>query len=92
MGTNCRMVYSWKQITKSPLGCGAERMRQMVEYRVSRFGRQYLGRTPDDVYLALYGLVDDVDAMAASECASYASVGETYHGSDFIVEVVDDEN
>lgn len=66
MGTNCRMVYSWKQITKSPLGCGAERMRQMV--------------------------VDDVDAMAASEWASYASVGETYHGSDFIVEVVDDEN
>lgn len=44
------------------------------------------------MYLALYGLVDDVDAMAASEWASYASVGETYHGSDFIVEVVDDEN
>lgn len=92
MGTNCRMVYSWKQITKSPLGCGAERMRQMVEYRVSRFGRQYLGRTPDDVYLALYGLVDDEEAMAASVWAEHASVGETYHGSDFILEVVDDEN
>lgn len=92
MDTNCRMVYSWTQITKSPLGCGAERMRQMVEYRVSRFGRQYLGRTPDDVYLALYGLVDDEEAMSASGWAELASVGETYHGSDFIVEVVDDEN
>lgn len=92
MDTNCRLVYIWKQITKSPLGCGAERMRQMVEYRVSRFGRQYLERTPDDVYLALYGLVDDEDAMVASCWATHASVGETYHGSDFIVEVVDDEN
>lgn len=67
----------------------------MVEYRVSGFGRQYLGRTPDDVYLALSGLVLDCDALAAMEWASYASVGETYHGSDYIVEVVEvvyDEN
>ena len=88
MDTNCRMVYSWKQITKSPLGCGAERMRQMVEYRISRSGRQYLAFTPDEVYLALYGLVDDDDAMAASDWAEHASVGETYHGSDYIMEVV----
>lgn len=60
----------------------------MIEYRVSRAGRQYLGRTPDDVYLALYGLVLDCDALAASEWAAYASVGETYHGSDYVVEVV----
>lgn len=92
MDTNCRLAYSWKQITKSPLGCGAERMRQMVEYRVSRFGRQYLGRTPDDVFVALYGLVDDDEAMAASVWAEHASIGETYHGSDYVVEVVDDEN
>ena len=64
----------------------------MLEYRVSRFGRQYLERTPDDVYVALYGLVDDEDAMAASDWAAHASVGETYHGSDYVVEVVDDEN
>lgn len=92
MDTNCRLVYSWKQITKSPLGCGAERMKQMVEYRVFRAGRQYLGRTPYDVFLALYGLVDNEDAMAASDWAEHASFGETYHGSDYVVEVVDDEN
>lgn len=65
----------------------------MVEYRISRSGRQYLAFTPDEVYLALFVLVDDDDdAMAASDWAEHASVGETYHGSDYIVEVVDDEN
>lgn len=64
----------------------------MVEYRISRSGRQYLAFTPDEVYLALYGLVDDDDAMAASVWAEHASFGETYHGSDYVVEVVYHEN
>lgn len=64
----------------------------MIEYRVSRAGRQYLGCTPDDVFVALCGLVDDDEVMAASVWAEHASIGETYHGSDYIVEVVDDEN
>ena len=47
---------------------------------------------PYDVFLALYGLVDNEDAMSASDWAQHASFGESYHGSDYVVEVVDDEN
>lgn len=64
----------------------------MREYCVSRNGGRISTCCVDDLFILLHSLGYHDDAMTVSDWAEHASVGETYHGSDYIVEVVDDED
>ena len=64
----------------------------MREYCVCRNGGRICTSCVDDLFILLHSLGYHDDAMTVSDWAEHASIGETYHGSDYVVEVVDDEN